>query len=325
MLSYSVAIRTLGKGGEIFRRELTEIAWQTVPPERVLIYMAEGYRRPDFQIGKEEYVWVKKGMMSQRLRPYDEIDSDCILMLDDDVSLQPDSVEKMLKALEQNNADCVGADTFSPQSLPLSKKLYAAVANLVFPHWDDRWAFKIRKNGSFSYNMCPKRNFYWSQSCAGNAMLWRKSAYEKLQMQDEWWLDDFPFAYNDDMLESYKVYRNGLKLGVMYDSGMEHRDVKSASSGFHQRPDWLYFRTKINLLIWMRTCCRPGNTTRTERWCATFSFFGKSVWLFMVMAAVSVLKCSFGYLAAYLRGWRDGWKYVRLDKYKELNPYFIGI
>ena len=98
---------------------------------------------------------MKKGMMSQRLRHYDQIESDCILMLDDDVSLQPESVAKMLAALEENEVDCVGADTFRTHEMPLSMKIYAALTNLVFPHRDDGWAFKIKTNGSFSYNRKP--------------------------------------------------------------------------------------------------------------------------------------------------------------------------
>ena len=64
MTKYSIAIRTLGTSGEKFVRELESIKRQTVQPEKVVIYIAEGYKRPDYTIGKEEYVWVKKGMMN---------------------------------------------------------------------------------------------------------------------------------------------------------------------------------------------------------------------------------------------------------------------
>ena len=99
MLTYSIAIRTLGTAGEKFRQELLSIAAQTVPPERVVVYIAEGYQRPEFSVGKEEYVWVRKGMVAQRALRYDEIKSDCILMLDDDVRLSPDSAAKLLETV----------------------------------------------------------------------------------------------------------------------------------------------------------------------------------------------------------------------------------
>ena len=59
--SYSIAIRTLGTTGEMFRKELESLYAQTVQPERVVSYIAEGYKRPGFTVGKEEYVRVPKG------------------------------------------------------------------------------------------------------------------------------------------------------------------------------------------------------------------------------------------------------------------------
>ena len=109
MTKYSIAIRTLGTSGEKFVKELESIKRQTVQPEKVVIYIAEGYDRPDYTIGKEEYVWVKKGMMAQRVLPYDEIDTPLILMLDDDVELADDSAQKLIEALEENNFDCIAA------------------------------------------------------------------------------------------------------------------------------------------------------------------------------------------------------------------------
>lgn len=159
MLSYSIAIRTLGTAGDKFRKELESIRNQTIQPDKVIVYIANGYERPDFTVGKEEYVWVKKGMMSQRIQSYREIESDCIMMLDDDVELTPGSAELMLNAMEDNNADCIGIDTFRNHEMAFPAKIYAIISNLVFPHYDNRWAFIVRRNGSFSYNNKPKRSF----------------------------------------------------------------------------------------------------------------------------------------------------------------------
>ena len=321
MLSYTIAIRTLGKSGEVFRKELEQIALQTVQPDKVLIYIAKGYARPDFQIGKEEYVWVEKGMVSQRLRTYDEINSDCILMLDDDVVLQPDSVEKLLKTMEKKDTDCIGVDTFCTHNLPFSQKIYAAITNLVFPHWSDKWAFKIHHNGSFSYNNYPVKNFYWSQSCAGNAILWKKGVYEQLHLEDELWLDDFPFAYNDDMLESYKVYKNGFKLGIVYNSGIVHLDMKSASKDFRESPDWIKTQTKSQFIIWWRTCFKSGNISLLAQTYACLCFIFKTIWLFFVMLGISIMKNNTYYLKSYLSGLKGGYTFVQSDKFRALRPY----
>lgn len=321
-MSYSVAIRTLGKS-RYLESELHEIFSQTVKPQKVLIFIAEGYPRPEFQIATEEYIFVKKGMMSQRLIPYEEMNSDYLLMLDDDISLQKDSVEQLLSAMEENDAHLVGADTFQNHKLPLIVKIKAALSNFVFPHFSQKWAFKIHKNGSFSYINSPKKNFYPSQSCAGNAMLWRKDTYDKLYMQDELWLDLLPFAYGDDMLESYKVFKNGFKSGVVFDSGIIHLDQKSASAGYQANPDKIKIRTMAQFSIWWRTCYKPGNNGFFSQRLAIISFSFKIVWLFKVCLILSLVKWNSFYIKNFLNGITEGWKFVNSDKFKSIPPYVV--
>lgn len=323
MLTYSIAIRTLGASGDAFRDELLSVAAQTVQPRRVLVYIAEGYARPDFTVGREEYIWVKKGMVAQRILPYDEISSDVIFMLDDDVCLATDSAERMLAAMEEYGADCVGADTFRNQDMTLGRKIYAAVVNLVFPHRDKKWAFKIRSDGSFSYNCRPGKNFLLSQSCAGNAMMWRKSVYECLHLEDELWLDEFPFAYGDDMIESYKVYKNGFRLGVLYDSGVEHIDVRSASDAFRKDTEWMHARTMSLFVVWWRTIFEATSKCSADRVFSVFCFAVKIFWLFLVVCCMSVIKFRPRYVREYVHGLTEGWSFVHSKKYLIRGSYIL--
>ena len=322
MLTYSIAIRTLGTSGEKYREELLSITRQTVQPERVVVYIAEGYARPDFTIGREEYVWVRKGMTAQRLLPYDDIGSDCIFMLDDDVRLASDSAERMLRAMEEHNADCVGADTFRNQDMSAFGKIYAAVTNLVFPHFGSKWAFKIHRNGSFSYNNRPTKSFYLSQSCAGPASMWRKSAYEQLHLEDELWLEEFGFPYGEDVVQFYKLYLNGFRLGILYDSGCEHLDGRSSSDSFRKDPQWIYIRTISSYVIWWRTICQT-RPNAADRVLTQLCFVVKCVWIFFVMCGVSLLKLSPRYAVSYVKGLRDGCRYVNTDKFRKIGSYVI--
>ena len=324
MLTYSIAIRTLGASGEVFREELLSIARQTIQPERVLIYIAEGYSRPEYTIGREEYVWVKKGMVAQRILPYDEITSDVVFLLDDDVRLAPDSAERMLKAMEEYKADCVGADTFKNHNMPVVKKIYAALTNLVFPHWSNKWAFKIHHNGSFSYNNRPTKGFYWSQSCAGNAVMLRISVYRQLHLGDELWLDDLPFAYNDDMVESYKIYKNGFRMGVLYNAGCEHLDSCSSSATFRKGVQWVHTRTMAMFIIWWRTIYQTIQKNSLNKLFAALCFIIKIVWLFMVMCVVSVVKLKLRYVVSYINGLMDGWQFVHSDRFSFLRKYVVS-
>lgn len=322
-LTYSIAIRTLGTAGEKFRKELESLCIQTVPPEHVLVYIAEGYVRPDFTIGREEYVWVKKGMMAQRVLCYDEISSDCILMLDDDVLLAPDSAEKMLRAMEENKADCVGADVFENHRIPLKTKLYAAITNLVFPHWDRKWAFKIHRNGSFSYNIRPEHSFYWSQSCGGPAALWRKDAFLRMRYDEELWLETVGFPYGEDALMFYKLHSNSGRLGILYDSGITNQDAQSSSSSFRKSAEHIFVRTKASFMIWWRSCYKTGKDTAASRLLAALSFGFKTLWLIPVMCVASLVKWDWRLVKSYFKGLRDGWKEIHSTAFRSLPPYIV--
>ena len=321
--SYSIAIRTLGTAGEKFRKELESICAQTVQPERVIVYIAEGYQQPQFTVGREEYRWVRKGMMAQRILDYDEITSDCILMLDDDVLLAPESAERMLRAMLEYNADCVGADVFQNHWMPLKTKLYAAITNLVFPHWSQDWAFKIHRNGSFSYNAHPKDAFYWSQSSGGPAAMWRKDAFQRLQMKDELWLEHLGFPYGEDALLFYKLHANSGRLGVLYDAGVTNLNAQSSSGAFRKSPEHIYVRTKASLMIWWRTCYKTGKDTAGSRLLAALAFGFKTLWLVPVMAAASLIKRDKRFISSYFRGLRDGWKEVHSPTFRYLPPYIL--
>lgn len=304
-VTYSVAIRTLGTGGEKFREELLSISRQTIRPDKVVVYIAEGYPRPEFTIGEEEYVWVPKGMMAQRILPYDEIESELILMLDDDVRLAPDTAEKLIEALEENKADCVGADVFKNHLMPFGVKLKAAVSDFVFPHLSRKWAFKVRRNGSFSYNLKPEPRFYLSQSAAGPVQLWKKQSFSNLHLSDELWLDSLGFPFAEDRLMTYKLFLSGGTLGVLYGSGVDNLDGGTSSGSFKKSPEWVRVRTKASFMVWWRMCYRNGKDTLWTRFLAASAFAVKSLWMLFVMAGLSVVRLSPGILSSYIKGFRE--------------------
>lgn len=323
MTKYSIAIRTLGTSGEKFVRELESIKRQTVQPEKVVIYIAEGYDRPDYTIGKEEYVWVKKGMMAQRVLPYDEIDTPLVLMLDDDVELADDSAQKLIEALEENNFDCIAAVTFRNYMISFPKKVYVAVTNLVFPHWSDTWAVKIHSNGSFSYNNRVTKDIYLSQSAAGPAALWRKKVFHDLHYEDELWIDRFGFSFGDDNLIFNKLYKNGYRLGVHYNCGINHLDGKSSSRTFQKDLKKFYTRSISSLMVWHRTCYDLKRLSIFKKVWTACSFAIKTLWLSLVHVAASLYLCSPKVFWYFLKGVCDGLRMVNTRDYHQIPNYIL--
>ena len=320
---YSIAIRTLGKSGEMFQRELESIKRQTTQPERVIIYIAEGYDRPDYTIGKEEYVWVKKGMVAQRALPYDEIESPLLMLLDDDVELAPDSAERLIKAMKEYELDCIAAETMRDNKRPLAIRIYAAFTNLVFPHWSNKWAFKFHSNGSFSYNQHITKDVYLSQSAAGPASLWKKQVFLDLHIEHELWMDDFGFAYGDDGLTFNKLYKNGYRLGVHYNCGVDNLDARSSSALFQQNDRKFYTRSMASLMIWYRSCYNLAGISPLKKMWAALSFTFKAIWLLPIHVLSALYLRSFRVLTYYISGTLDGLKMVHSQNFKNLPNYIL--
>lgn len=321
--SYSIAIRTLGTSGDKFVRELNSIAKQTIKPDRVIIYIAEGYKHPKYRIGIEQYVEVKKGMVAQRALNYNEIDSDYILMLDDDVELAPNSVEILLNAIVENNADCVAADTFHNHKMRVGSKFYNIFVNLVFPHFNNQWAFKIHSNGSFSYLNNPTQQYYLSQSAAGPASLWKKESFLRINYSDELWLDSLGFAYGDDSLFFYKLFRNGMKLGVLFESGIVHLDGKTSSSDYQSNLKKFRIRSFATFVIWHRTCRNINNNHILNKFIADISFATKIIWLIPIHLIASIKFRTLNVFLNYIKGLHDGIKYVKSYEYRRIPNFII--
>lgn len=319
MMTYSVAIRTLGTNPTILKRELESVARQTVQPEKVVVYIAQGYERPAFTVGNEEYVWVKKGMVAQRALRYNEIDSDVVLMLDDDVELADDSAERMLNALEDNEADCVAADSFCNQGMSVKGKILAAVTNGVFPRRDDGWAFKMRRDGSFSYNDCPKSNFCLTETFSGPCWMVRKTSLEKICLHDELWMEKMGFPYGEDAVESYKFFLNGYKCGVLYDSGVLNLDAKTSSGGYHADVRKFYTRSYGQLTTWWRMIYE----SRDKQWLSVAAFSAKALWQMLLHLVLGVAKCDFRIPVNYIKGMKDAVAFVLSDEYKDIPSYII--
>ena len=86
-MKYTAVIRTLGTAGAKYQQLLNSLGNQTMKPNEIIVYIAEGYPLPMETIGIEKYIYVKKGMVAQRALHYDEVTTDYILFLDEDVFL----------------------------------------------------------------------------------------------------------------------------------------------------------------------------------------------------------------------------------------------
>lgn len=336
---YSIAIRTLGTAGEKFRQELESIVRQTVQPERVLVYVAEtsGVKFVDGSIGREEYRYVKKGMVAQRALPYEELTSPYLLLLDDDVELAPDSAERLLKSIVAKDADCVGADIFRNQEMSFASQVFAVLTNWVAPHGDEQWAYKVTRTGAFCYLSAAKIAEVHdekmsdcgfclpTQKLDGPCVMWNKESLLALHWEDELWMDQLSeFAYGDDLVETYKLYVNGGKLFLNYDAGVTYLNAKTASSAYHHTHKKYYIRSLMSALIWYRTQFEVKKLKSESVKECQLAFSLKCLWLLLVNIIAGVLLLDLRIPIYYVQGLFDAREFARSEEYKSIPPYGIS-
>lgn len=311
--SYTVAIRTLGKAGDKYLTTLRSSRDQSLPPAAIFVYIPEGYPLPAETIGTEKYVRCPKGMVTQRSLSFEEITTDWILFLDDDMYLPPDAVRMFFDAQAMYDADCVTANVFPNHARSLVKKIVAACAVGELPHYDDRWAFKIRRSSCYSYHNHP-RGVMPSQSGSFNCLLVRKSAYQTIHYEDERWLDRVGYAFGDDQLFYYKLYRYGFKVLVHYASGVRHLDAGTGGRGSTK------VAGKTRYLLWWRTqySCASSSWKRVQ--CLMAFLLRQGVTL-SAYALFSLMQRDRGKLVGYCTGLKEGYRFSQSPEAKKIPSY----
>lgn len=318
--SYSIAIRTIGKAGEIYQNLLNSILTQTHKPEKIMVYLAEGYDRPKETIGIEEIVIGPVGMTAKRALQYNEIDSEYILLLDDDVLLAPDSAEKMIKNLMHFGGEFCVADTWHIYNRSFKRQLRVFFSQLAYTRKDDGWGVKVCRNGSFSYNNKPSTTIVKTQSGAGCASIWRKQSFLNIHFEDEVWLDKFKYSFIEDQLMFYKVIANGSYGLLCYDSGIDHMDARTGRSILDIDSQKVLFRSQMRFLLWYRTIYECSNSI-CEKMLNYLSYFALITVMSISYIALSILKLSPKPIAQFIRGQVLARRYVKSEEYRTIPKY----
>lgn len=224
-MKYTAVIRTLGTAGEKYQQLLDSLARQTVKPSEIIVYIAEGYPLPKETIGTERYVYVKKGMVAQRALRYEEVSTEYILFLDDDLYLPPNFVEIMYSALKDNGLNVISPDIYPNDKRSLKPELMMTISGRMRARrCDNIWGYRVMRTAGYSYNKNPRKSVYLSQTNAGACFLCKKDDFLKINFQEELWLDKMLYPIGEDQIMYYKMHMYGLKQATLYHSGIKHLD-----------------------------------------------------------------------------------------------------
>lgn len=314
MFSYSVAIRTLGKAGSKYQETLDSIAHQSLKPTSIYVYIPYNYALPEETIGIEKYIRCDKGMVSQRAQKYEHINDEWILFLDDDIFLPTDYIERAVAFIEKTRVDVLVSQVFS-EGKTLNSAIVSAL-NFVFPMISRAWGLRVSFCGRYFYNVKPQFDIMKTNTGAGACSLCRKSVYLDSKFEDERWMDDFGYALGDDQLFHYKMYLNGAKEYVWFNSGVVHLDAGAQSRSFDN--NYIRKSSACLLLVWYRSIYEPNNGIKRllAIICFTLSLMSRFLFSFSY-----ILRGLFLAPMAVLLGTFDAIKFMNSASYKSYRKF----
>lgn len=317
---YTAVIRTLGTAGEKYQQLLDSLQAQSVAPKAIIVYIAEGYPLPKETIGTERYVYVKKGMVAQRALPYDEVETEWMLFLDDDVYLPSQAVETLFNQLREYGGDVISPCVFANHRVSLKSRIRGTLLGReVCRVFGNHWGYKVLPTAGFSYNNRPKKAVYESQSNAGPCFFCKKKDFLLIQYGEENWLDDTPYAFPEDQVMFFKMFRAGLKLLTSFNSGIVHLDASTTVNVPEEKTlKVIYSEYRNKLIFWHRFLYAPekGTMRETLNFMAISYAYGIQFLKFRLQYMMGNKKC----YTAFVQAIHDARLYLRSEAYKGLSP-----
>lgn len=318
---YSVAIRTLGTAGEKYEKLLNSIRCQTIQPEKIVVVLPEGFTPPAAILGTEQFVFSDKGMVPQRLKALEYIDSDYVLFCDDDVELIPQFMERLADAL-LNHGYSVAAGpllSFFPPKGIVSLLGSAVGEACVMVRGRKTDYVHILGTGGFSYNYnidLEHHKIYNTESLAGTCFCANTAAMKDAHMNDELWLEKHGFAAWEDRVMLSKLIVNGARACVVSDAEYAHNDGKTSVKKLRLEP--VFARGFNHYVYWHRfllCTAKSGGRRLWLRICAGYYHIMFNLYFLVRVLAKQSHK-------EERKAWNDGWKagkeFVRTREYRKI-------
>lgn len=326
-MEYSVVIRTLGTAGEKYQQTLNSIASQTIKAKEIIIVLPFGYDLPKEKLGYEKFVFSPKGMVSQRVTGFNECKTDLILALDDDVFFDPNFIEEMTQTLLTTNADFVSPiirdiSTTSGHNIhpPYKSKILNIKDWLLGISYKkslkNRFVTIVNNSGGFTVNTNIQPNIqYYNQSGQGACLFGKTQKIKDIHFEDELWLEDTKYALPDDMVMFYKLYLYGNKIAMNFNVRFIHLDAGSSLMNENKKINNIFASARNGYIFWYKFIYQM----RKKKFKTILAMSRRIFFTCFFSFVKGIIKCNFKYFRTYIKGYIDGYRYVKDSQYKPLN------
>lgn len=252
-MEYSICIRTLGRGGEKYKKLINSIKNLSIKPKEILIVIPKGYEPPKDRIESSTIVFSEKGMLLQRIIGYEKATSEYVLLLDDDVEFEPDMVEKLSKPVLEGKAAL--SFPIYEELLP-QKGMKGAVSALTLSavpslRGSSKYV-KILPSGGYMYNRNYSNDDGWlySESAPGMCVFGEREALLECCLREELWVENPGYALRDDAIVIYKAYLKARFAVAVMDIDIRHLDIGASENNRNLKA--AYAATLNHIIFWHR-------------------------------------------------------------------------
>lgn len=220
-IPYSVAIRSVGDN-KFLRQTLSSLLRQTVKPDDVVIVIPEDVEPWSIESFSVRFARTERGMVSQRAAGIKLSVNKFVLLLDDDIVLEPDAAETCIKMMSCSGADCIVP--YWPGSWPKKNFMRAVLSfwGIAIPR--AAGGITYTAGGGYYYPMKGPGAEYWeTRGGAGAVIMLNKDFSENHGIYGDYDLQAIgAYALHDDGAFIFDIVRNGGKCLMVPGVSFEH-------------------------------------------------------------------------------------------------------
>lgn len=320
-MGYSILIRTLGKAGIKYAQMLECIDKLNRRPDEVIVAIPHGYDLPNERLGYERFVRTDKGMVRQRAQGINFVQSEYVLLLDDDLYFDSDFVDRLNTPIELGIAD-VSIPPL-PELLPCGRgAIHSCIAGSAVPMLLNKkdYFLRILRSGGYSYNRNAAnsdKGYYYAETAPGACAYLSVNTFRSIRFEEEDWLEKYGYAMGEDQVFFYKLFLCGYRTVCVAGAKMVHLDAVTSTGGNIEKA--AFGAGWFKVIFWRRFIfdVEKNYFLRIADWMCFCYCMYSNISVSRIKALFSLSKKQ--YLTSLLSGKRAANEFLKSDEYYSIK------
>lgn len=245
---YSAVIRSVGLNN-LLDKTLWSLQRQTLTPAEILIVIPEDTNVWEIKVPNARFVKAERGMVSQRAAGIRSANHD-MLLLDDDVDLEPSAAELLMRPIFDGRAECIVPYWGAYVKTTVVGRFIDRVFGLRIPK-DTGGGLAFTLGGGFHVPAAPAASGGLTEAGPGIAIALSRSFAQRTSVVGEIELQALnPFAFLEDAALVFQIGAAGGRALMIPDVGLMH--LEGTTRKHKHRVRWTFESTIYNHFIFWK-------------------------------------------------------------------------